>query len=298
VIAITQIVRTATLEIAYEESGPTDGAAVVAVHGWPDSPRTWDAVLPALHARGCRVYRPYLRGFGPTRFRGDATRRSGQIAALCLDLSAFITELKLEQPVVVGHDWGGRAAYALCALEPEIASGLAVMSVAYGSTGPAASVSPEQAHAYWYQWYFSTALGRRALETDARALCRYLWTTWSPSWRFTEQELDETASSWDNPDFVDITVHSYSQRWGEADGDPALEDLEARLADAPPIGTPTIVLHGEEDGGTLVSATAHQERLFTSSYERRTLPGVGHFVPREAPQEVADAILGLAGIRP
>jgi pimeloyl-ACP methyl ester carboxylesterase len=159
--------------------------------------------------------------------------------------------------VLAGHDWGARAAYALCAVR----------------------------------------LGRRALEEDPHGLCRYLWTRWSPSWEFSDHEFLETAAAWANPDWTAITVHSYTQRWGEAEGDPALAGLEARLAQSPPIDTPTIVLHGEEDAATLVRATEGQAHLFTSSYERRTLPGVGHFVPREAADDVVEAIVEMAALR-
>jgi pimeloyl-ACP methyl ester carboxylesterase len=275
-------------------SGPVDGVPVVAVHGWPDSPRAWNAVVSPLEAAGCRVYRPYLRGFGPTRFRDADARRTGQIAALCLDLSELVASLGLERPVLAGHDWGARAAYAVAAAKPELLSGLVVMSVAYASSGPGAEVSAAQAHAYWYQWYFSTGVGRRALERDRDNICRYLWKQWSPSFDFDDEEFGATATAWENPDWSAITVHSYTQRWGGADGDPHLDELERRLADKPPIGVPTIVLHGDEDGAALVSATENQEGFFTSTYERRTLPGVGHFVPREAPRDAANAIIELA----
>jgi pimeloyl-ACP methyl ester carboxylesterase len=297
-MSVPGFVSTSQLEIAYEVSGPEDGAVVVAVHGWPDDPHTWDGLAERLHEGGCRVYRPYLRGFGPTRFREAGACRSGQIAALCRDLGEFIEALGLDEVVLAGHDWGGRAAYALAAVRPERVAGLVAMSVPYGATGPTASPSPEQAHAYWYQWYFSTMVGRRALTEDHRAICRYLWRQWSPSWAFTDGEFEQTAAAWDNPDWVQITAHFYSQRWGEDAGDSELAALEARLAASPPIGVPTIVLHGERDGGTLVAATAHQQHFFKSGYERRTLPGVGHFVPREAPDDTATAILELIQRRP
>jgi pimeloyl-ACP methyl ester carboxylesterase len=110
---VTEFTTTNELEIGFEVSGPIDGAPVVAVHGWPDSSRTWDAALPHLHECGCRVYRPYLRGFGPTRFRGDDAPRSGQIAALRRDLREFVDALKLDHFVLAGHDWEARAAYAM-----------------------------------------------------------------------------------------------------------------------------------------------------------------------------------------
>src|SRR3954451_9625190 len=116
---MTETVTTSQLEFAYEVSGPEDGAVVLAVHGWPDDPQTWADVLPLLHHGGCRVYRPYLRGFGPTRFRAASTFRSGQITALGRDLSEFIDALGLDDVVVAGHDWGGRAAYVLVAMVPQ-----------------------------------------------------------------------------------------------------------------------------------------------------------------------------------
>jgi pimeloyl-ACP methyl ester carboxylesterase len=282
---------TGELEIAYEVSGPKDGVPVVALHGWPDSPGTWNGTLASLNSGGCRVYRPYLRGFGPTRFRNEAAPRSGQIAALCRDLGEFVAALDLDGLVLAGHDWGARAA---CAVEPGPVAGLVAISVAYGSTGPQASVPLTQAQAYWYPWYFATPPGHRALADEPRRLCRYLWRQWSPSWDFTEEEFEATARAWSNPDWARVTAHSYAQRWGAAGGDPGLAGLEDRLAASPPIAVPTIVLHGTEDGGTLVEATADQDRYFTAGYERRVLAGVGHFVPRQAPDDVAAAILELA----
>jgi pimeloyl-ACP methyl ester carboxylesterase len=81
-----QIVRTPILAIAYKVSGPTDGLPVILLHGWPSDPHDYDNVLPALVEAHCRVYVPWLRGFGPTRFLESATLRSGQQAALGADL--------------------------------------------------------------------------------------------------------------------------------------------------------------------------------------------------------------------
>src|SRR5258706_14573056 len=103
-------VRTAELEIAYEESGAPDGAPVLLMHGFPDDVRTWDGVVPGLAARGCRVIVPYLRGYGPTRFRRAETPRSGQQAALGPDLLGLLDALGLGRATLPGHAWGGGAA--------------------------------------------------------------------------------------------------------------------------------------------------------------------------------------------
>jgi pimeloyl-ACP methyl ester carboxylesterase len=147
----------------------------------------------------------------------------------------------------------------------------------------------EQAHAYWYQWFFATARGEAALATDRRALCRYLWQTWSPSWRFSDAEFEATAQAFDNPDFASVVLHSYRSRWGFVPADFTYAADDARLAGNPPISVPTAVVQGDEDGATLLSATAGKERYFTAAYERTVVPGIGHFVQREAPAAVAAA---------
>ena len=122
--SLMQTVRTATLEIAYEESGPADGPPVILLHGWPPDPHDWDGVAPQLPAGGCRVLVPWLRGYGPTRFRDPAAPRSGQQAALGSDLKDFMDALGMGRRILAGYDWGGRAACIVAALWPERVRGL------------------------------------------------------------------------------------------------------------------------------------------------------------------------------
>jgi pimeloyl-ACP methyl ester carboxylesterase len=288
---MAETIETRDLVLAYEVWGPRDGRPAVLVHGWPDDVHCWDGVVPALVEAGWQVYAPHLRGFGATRFRRPETMRSGQIGALGRDLCDLIEGLDLHDVALAGHDWGARASYVASVLLPERVRGLVAMSVGYGSTSLEAPISFEQAHAYWYQWFFATPKGRRTLERDRRALCRHLWRAWAPSWRFTQEEFDETAGAWDNPDWPAVTVHSYTHRWGGAAGDPAHDGLEAKLAENPPVPVPTIVLHGAQDGATLAAASEGRDRFFTAGYERLVLDGIGHFVPREAPERAAEAIL-------
>ena len=77
-----------------------------------------------LAAQGCRVIVPYLRGYGPTRFRDAATLRSGEQAAIGADLMALMDALSIPRAVFAGYDWGGRAACVGAALWPERCIGL------------------------------------------------------------------------------------------------------------------------------------------------------------------------------
>jgi pimeloyl-ACP methyl ester carboxylesterase len=290
-------IRTRVLEIAYEDSGPADGAPVIMLHGWPYDPRCYDEVMPRLVAADNRVIVPYLRGYGPTRFLSPDTLRSGQQAALGHDLLEFMDALAVERASLAGYDWGGRAACVVAALWPErvrclvTANGYNIQDIA-SAVKPAA---PEQEHRYWYQYYFHTERGRAGLAADRRGLTRLLWRLWSPNWRFDEATLDQTVRSFDNPDFVDVTIHSYRHRFAYAPGDPAYEASEQRLATKPAIAAATIVLHGEADGVGPPEQSADHARFFTGPYQRRLVPIAGHNLPQEAPEAWADAVLdGLA----
>ena len=296
VAAAHQRIRTATLDVAYEESGNRGGTPIVLLHGWPYDPRCYDDVIPPLTAAGCRVIVPYLRGFGATRFLSADTPRSGQQAALGSDLRELLDALAIERAVLAGYDWGGRAACVVAALWPERVRGL-VTGNGYNIQNIAASVkpvAPEQEHRFWYQYYFHTERGRAGLEQNRRALCRYIWQIWSPDWAFDDATYEGSAASFDNPDFVAVTIQSYRHRFGYAAGDPALEPIEQRLAAQPAIAVPTIVLHGASSGIQPPAGSQPHARLFTGTYQRRVLPKIGHNLPQEAPLVVADAVLELA----
>jgi pimeloyl-ACP methyl ester carboxylesterase len=292
-------IRTATLDVAYEESGIPGGEPVLLLHGWPYDPRCYDDVVPPLAAAGCRVIVPYLRGFGPTRFLSADTPRSGQQAALGNDLRELLDALGIERATLAGYDWGGRAACVVAALWPERVRGL-VTGNGYNIQNIAASakpVAPEQEHRFWYQYYFHTERGRAGLEQNRRALCRYIWQIWSPDWAFDDATYERSAASFDNPDFVAVTLQSYRHRFGYAAGDPALEPIEQRLAAQAAITVPTIVLHGASSGIQPPEASAKHTQFFAGPYQRRVLPKIGHNLPQEAPQAVADAVLELAGAK-
>ena len=228
--AAVKHVLTSTLDIAYEESGSAGGAPVLLMHGWPYDPRGYDDVVPPLVAAGCRVIVPYLRGFGATRFLSAETPRSGQQAALGNDLRELMDALAVERALLAGYDWGGRAACIVAALWPERARGLVTVN-AYNIqdiAGAVQPVAPAQEHRFWYQYYFHTERGRAGLQQNRRALARYIWQIWSPNWTFDDATFERSAVSFDNPDFVAVTIQSYRHRFGYAPGDPALEAIEQK----------------------------------------------------------------------
>jgi pimeloyl-ACP methyl ester carboxylesterase len=295
--AATQIrnVRTAVLDLAYEEHGPARGDVVVLLHGFPYDPRCYDGMAPSLGADGYRVIVPYLRGYGPTRFLSTTTMRSGQQAALGRDLLDLLDALSIARAALVGYDWGGRAACIAAALWPERVRCL-VTGDGYNIQDIAAFAipqSPETEHRNWYQYYFHSPRGQAGLAAYRRELSRLLWQLWSPSWHFDEATHAQTARSFDNPEFVDIVVHSYRHRYGYAAGDPTLDAIEVALARQPRIQVPTISLCGGNDGVSPPPTDDPHASFFSGPYERRVLDGIGHNIPQEAPAATLSALREL-----
>jgi pimeloyl-ACP methyl ester carboxylesterase len=161
----------------------------------------------------------------------------------------------------------------------------------FGTPQPA---TPERERALWYQYYFNTERGRVGLERNRKAICRFLWETWSPTWTFTTETYERTASSFDNPDFVDLVIHSYRHRIGNAPGEPRFLEIEKRLATRPRIDAPTITLYGADDGlGRPAAQNPNEGATFAKLVARRVIDGAGHFMPRERPQAVSSALLEL-----
>ncbi|WP_205928021.1 alpha/beta fold hydrolase [Pseudomonas viridiflava] len=283
------------LEIAYLEIGPSNGAPVVLLHGFPYDVHSYDEVARILASEGKRCLIPYLRGYGPTRFLSSSTMRSGEQAAVGADLLAFLDALKIKSAVLAGYDWGGRAACIVAALWPERVDGL-VSCGGYSIQNIAKErepVSPEAEQLLWYQYYLHGERGYKGLSANRKEFCKLLWETWSPTWRFSEEDFASTALSFSNPDFVDVVTHSYRHRFGLVDGDPAYEQIESRLAAQPEISVPKIVLEGLDDAVDPPKQDDPFISHFVGPYRRNFANGAGHNVPQEAAQQFADCILGL-----
>ena len=295
--ATTSIVDTPDLRVAYETSGSPSAFPVLLLHGFPDDVRAWDGVVPPLVQAGYRVVVPYLRGYGPTRFRDATVPRMAEQAAIGQDVIDLADALGLGRFALAGYDWGGRAAAVAAALHPDrvratvLIGGYTVQNTLVMSSPG----SPEAEHRTWYQWYFMTDRGRAELTSNRHAFCRYLWKLWSPNWHFTDEEFARTAPSFDNPDFVDVVLHSYRHRNGAAPGEPRFASIESQLARRPQIHAPSITLYGAEDGVAPPSrdSSPAEAAVFSSLVARRVVDGVGHFMPRERPDAVSSALREL-----
>ena len=292
-------IRAGVLNIGYHEAGPSNGTPVLLLHGFPYSIDSYVDVAPILASRGCRVIIPYLRGHGSTLFLDSATPRAGQQGAIGFDVIALMDALGVNRAVLAGYDWGGRAACVTAALWPERCTGLVSVNsyLIQDIASAGRPLPPSIESGLWYQYYFQTERGRAGLAANRRELTRTLWQRNSPTWRFDEATLDRHTSAFDNPDYVDVVIHSYRHRLGLAAGYAPYEDVEKRLAALPAITVPTITLDGDADGVVPATDGKSTAAKFTGGRQHRVVSNVGHNLPEEAPNEFADAVWELASAR-
>ncbi|GGP81791.1 alpha/beta fold hydrolase [Streptomyces melanogenes] len=293
-------IRAGLLNVGYAELGPAHGPAVICLHGWPYDIHSYVDVAPMLAEAGYRVVVPYLRGHGTTRFLSERTFRNAQQSAIALDIIALMDALKIEKAVLAGFDWGSRTADIIAALRPDRCKALVSVS-GYLITNLEANLKPLSAsaeHTWWYQYYFATERGRLAMEdkTLRHDLTRLVWETVSPTWDFDDGTFERTAEAFDNPDYAAVVIHNYRWRLGLADGERRYDLLERRLAARPFIGVPAITLDPERDPFTAPGDGASYRDRFTGEYEHRTLKGVGHNLPQEAPAAFSQAVVDVSRI--
>ena len=282
------------LNVGYAEAGPTDGPAVILLHGWPYDIHSFVEVAPLLAAQGYRVIVPYVRGYGSTQFLSADTPRNGQQAAGAVDVIDLMNALKIEKATLAGFDWGARSADIVAALWPERCRALVTVS-GYAVPNRQANKGPLPPAAelqWWYQYYFATERGRVGYEKYRRDFSKLIWQIASPKWKFDDATFDRSAAAFDNPDHVAIVIHNYRWRLSLAEGESKYDDLEKKIAMAPVITVPTISMEGDANGAPHYPDDTPYRKKFAGKYEYRVIKGgIGHNLPQEAPQAFAQAIV-------
>ena len=292
-----QHIEAGPLDVGYVDVGPTDGRAVVLLHGWPYDIHSYAEVAPPLGTSGYRVVVPYLRGYGTTRFVSDDTVRNCQQSALAVDVIALMDALGIDSALIGGFDWGARSANVVAALWPHRCKGLVSVSgyLIGNQEANKAPLTPSAELSWWYQYYFATERGRAGYDRYRKDFARLIWHTASPQWDFDEATFDRSAAAFDNPDHVDIVIHNYRWRLGVAPGESQYDEIEAQLARSPVITVPTVTLEGDANGAPHPDPSTYSTK-FSAEYVHRTITGgVGHNLPQEAPERFVDAVMEVDG---
>jgi pimeloyl-ACP methyl ester carboxylesterase len=286
----TNSVQANGLNFSYLEMG--SGPLVLALHGFPDTPRTFRHQTAALAAAGYRVVTPYMRGYFPTDAPSDA---SYEAAALARDTLSLIDVLADEPIILIGHDWGASAAYRAAVLASKKIAKLITIAVPYGETFWNTFITnPAQQRRSWYMFFFQMPWAEEAVAHNDFAFLERLWQDWSPGWVYPPEELQAVKETFRKPGVLTAALNYYRHSFNPAYDQPALQAIRER--DGEPIMVPTLYIHGAQDGGIGVETTEGMEEWFRNGLEKQIIADAGHFVHQEQPDRVNRLILEF--IRP
>lgn len=277
-------------ELSYDRVG--NGPAVVLLHGWPGDRTDYEELVPLLS--GCEVVVPDLRGFGHSDKHLADPAAQYAAPAQARSVTALITELGLERPVVVvGYDIGSRIAQALAREHPELVRAM-VISPPVPGVGTRI-FGPDPLREFWYQAFHRIALSEELLDGKPeaiRAYLRHFWEHWSgPQFTLDDKRLDHLVSVYGSPGAFVASVQWYRAGGGTA----AVATTETAPAPADRLATPTVVLWPDRDP---LFPREWSDRIgeFFSKARVRFVDGAGHFAPLEYPQVIAEEVCGfLAG---
>lgn len=276
--------RTPMIEIvtsvgAFQALSFGTGPCVLLLHGFPDSPYGLAPLAEELATKGFRVVVPWLRGYAPSTCRGPF--HSDQ-----LGIDAVALADALAAHALVGHDWGAVAAHRACALAPTRFACAVTLSVPH----PIAFLSylalhPAQLLRSWYMFCFQLpCLPEWLLSRSDFALVDRLWRAWSPGFSPPPRVLSEAKRCLANNAAAPVEYYRAMTRPLGA----AIARVRATARE--PIVTPTLHLHGADDGCIAPAASIGQERFFAGPFRSRVIPGAGHFLGLEEPEAVAGHI--------
>ncbi|HMR76002.1 MAG TPA: alpha/beta hydrolase [Polyangiaceae bacterium] len=251
-----------------EGSGPL----VLMLHGFPDTPHTWDAIRPAVAAAGYRVVTPFLRGYAPSEIPEHDTdaKTQGQ------DVLALIDALGENSAIVVGHDWGASAAYSAAALGPEKVRKLVTVGIPHP-----ASLKPSLGLLWSIRHFVTLRLPgsvTRAAKNDYE-LIETLTRRWGPTWNFGAEELEPVKNAFAAPGCLNAAIGYYRTitpiipAW-----------LRGKLS------MPTLSFAGADDPNITPQDFEAARRYYTDEYRVVTVPG-GHFLHRESGPEFTRELL-------
>jgi pimeloyl-ACP methyl ester carboxylesterase len=276
-----------TLNVAL--AGPEDAPPVILLHGFPESHRTWRAIVPLLEDR-FRLVMPDQRGFGGSDAPADPA--DYHIDKIIADLFALADALGIGEFALVGHDWGGAAAWAAAIrADPRIAR-LAIINAPHPVIFQKSLIDDSDQRA---ASQYINAFRVPGFEATVEAMG--FGTFFDKSFRnhvdpgtISAEERDRYIAEWSRPGTLTGMLNWYR-------ASPIVvppQGADARLPDwllgaFPKIHIPVRVIWGMEDAALLPMQLDGLEALI-DEVEVVRLPGVGHFAPWEAPREVADAL--------
>jgi pimeloyl-ACP methyl ester carboxylesterase len=263
------------LTFAVRDEGPLDGDPVVLLHGWPETSTSWRGVVPHLHAAGLRTYAPDQRGYSP----GARPRRRWRyrLPLLVGDIETLVETIG--RPVhLVGHDWGAAVAWLLAAKRPDLVRSLTAVSVPHPRAFARSWVTSRQGLKSWYMLAFNLpGLPEWAARTGRLDVPLRKGGMTADDVRRVHEEVIDTGAMRGGLMYYRAVPFSGG----------AMRDPRVRV--------PTTLVWSDGDVAITRAPCEDSARLVEADYRFVVLPGVSHWVPTEAPDDLADHVLERIG---
>jgi pimeloyl-ACP methyl ester carboxylesterase len=266
------------------------GPLVLCLHGFPDNADTYRDLLRALAAAGFRGVAPFMRGYAPTSPAPDGRYQS---VLLAQDAAALIPALGSPRAFLVGHDWGATATYGAAALAPLRVEKIVTLAAAH----PAAArgdlaFSYDRLKGTWHAYFFQMPFAEQAVAADDYAFLERWWRDASPEYVPPPEKMESVKATFRLPGVLTAALSYYRHTFHPANRDPALHALQERI-NTSPTPVPTLAIHGTKDRPGRLEAFETMDHLFARGVEKVILPGTGHFLHLERPDEVARRIVAF-----
>jgi pimeloyl-ACP methyl ester carboxylesterase len=276
------------LTFHYLEMG--HGPLVLCLHGFPDHAYTYEALLPELAAAGFRGVAPFMRGYAPTSPAPDGRYQS---VLLAQDALALVDALGAERAKLVGHDWGAQAVYGAAILAPERIERIVTIGAAHSAAARGdLAVRYDRLKGIWHAFFFQMPFAEQAVAANDFAFIESWWQDASPEFTPAPEMMARLKATFRQPGVVSAALSYYRHTFHPDNRDPQLAALQERVSNDP-VSVPTLALHGTRDRPGRLEAFEAMDHLFLRGLEKVVLPGTGHFVHLERPQEVKARIVAF-----
>lgn len=275
------------LQLSAMAEGSEQGPVAMLVHGFPDTPYSWNGVAQGLVQAGYQVVRPWLRGYTPASVSPSAAYDPFNAG---LDLLAWRNLFEGREVHLVGHDWGAVAGMAAAATDPQAWKTLSLLAIPpFQKVERAWRLMPKQLvlSAYMLEMQSTKAPARLAANQFGRI--RAFWNSWSPGWKYSESEIQPVLQAFANPGVAWAATRYYRSLF-------TLHRAATRSIYAlsrKPLHVPALVLAGENDGcmQSALLAPMVEPQYFPKGVSACTLSGCGHFLQAEQPGAVLQELL-------
>lgn len=251
------------------DEGPVDGTPVLLLHGFPQDSRCWAAVSPILHTRGYRTIAPDQRGYSPGA--RPRPRRAYRPSKLTDDIVELIEVAGLGPAHLVGHDWGAAVGWGVAAQRPELLRSLTALSVPHPAAFVRAMFTSSQGRRSRYMLFFQLPWWPERLLSSGKSWERSLRSTGMPS----------EAAARDAELMRDRGRARGALNWYRSMMLSSLRALRGKIT------VPTLYVWSDGDTAIGPQGAALTPRFVTGPYAYEVLEGVSHWIPDEAPEQLA-----------